>query len=219
MDVRGYTSEMNPLNVVFQKVQHIETYLMTLIEESYKIGAKNHSDLGERNSKEVIFTNSCEIKQLVDEVLEHIRTNQEREHIPYIFQVYDENEQVKCMCGGIVSPGKISKRDIDWLMDLEREVYKNISHTEIHLTDLSNALAVSNRQLSRKIRGLLNLTPNKYIRILKMAKAKEWIDELRFDTLSEISYAVGYSDTHYFSKLFLRQYGVTPKDLIDSKHY
>ena len=35
-----------------------------------------------------------------------------------------------------------------------------------------------------------------------------------FDSVSQVSYAVGYYDPHYFSKLFTRQYDATPKELL-----
>lgn len=218
MELRNRDRELNPLNTVFQMVQNMESHLVVLIEETYKIGI-SYTEGNENSSKDIIFNNSKEIKQLVDEVLEHIRLNQKLEKVPLIYRIYESNDRVKAMCNGKIDPAKISKQDVAWLVALENEVYKNIAHKEIHLADLSYNLAVSKRQLNRKVQGLLNITPNKYIRVLKMYRAKQLIDEYRYDMLSEVSYAVGYTDTHYFSKLFLQQYGATPKDLLDAKKW
>jgi AraC-like DNA-binding protein len=77
-------------------------------------------------------------------------------------------------------------------------------------------MAVSERQLHRKIVNLVCLTPNKYIRILRLHKAKQMIDNYIQRSISQIAYAVGYNDVHYFSTLFLSQYNVSPKDLLNS---
>ena len=58
---------------------------------------------------------------------------------------------------------------------------------------------------------------HKYIRILRLHKAKQYIDDYLYDTISQISYAVGYYDTHYFSKLFRQQYNMSPKELLNAR--
>ncbi len=215
MNLNNQQLETNPLNLIFRIVQDIEAPLSSLIEESNKINAFKFSGNGDSDSKEIIFSNSLEIKDLIDQVLEHIKSNQSDQ--PVIFDIFQSNECVRSMCVDKIDPDKISKQDIAWLVELEKEVYKNIDRWEIHLSDLSYNLAVSKRQLNRKIQSLLHLTPNKYIRILKLHRAKQLIDDFRYDTISQVSYAVGYNDTHYFSKLFSNQYKVSPKELLDSK--
>ena len=75
-------------------------------------------------------------------------------------------------------------------------------------------MSVSERQLYRKITNLIYLTPNKYIRVLRLHKAKQIIENYIQHSISQIAYAVGYNDVHYFSKLFLEQYEITPRELI-----
>lgn len=215
MNMNSPELKTNPLDLIFRIVQNIEAPLSSLIEESNKINTFQRSEITSTDSKDIIFTNSLEIKELIDQVLTHIKSNQEPE--PLIFEIYRNNQSVQDLCNGIIDPGKISKQDVAWLIDLENEVYKNVDKWAIHLSDLSYSLAVSKRKLYRKVQGLLHLTPNKYIRVLKLHKAKQLIDEFRYDTISQVSYAVGYYDTHYFSKLFSCQYDISPKELLDSK--
>ncbi len=214
MNQQRINQDRNSLGIILQMVQNIEVPLTTLIEETYRINHLQRINSLQKDSKEILFSNTQEIKQLIDEVLAHIKSNQELALQPTIFKVFDSNERVRSMCGKGIDARRISKLDIAWLVDLEKEVYKNIDRQEIHLSDLAFSLAVSKRQLNRKVHSLLYLTPNKYIRILKLNKAKQLIDAFTCDRVSDISYAVGYSDTHYFSKLFQQQYGVTPKELL-----
>lgn len=219
MNLQNTQIKEDPVNIIFQILQNIETPLLSLIMETNKMNGLKLSNSIESSSKEIIFSSSLEIKQMVDQVLEHIKSNQTPvlESEPLIFHIYQSNEQVQSICKNGIDPTRVSKQDITWLLDLEKEVGKNLERKQINLEELSYDLAVSKRQLNRKVQNLLNLTPNKYIRVLKLHRAKQLLDDYQYNTISEVSYAVGYYDTHYFSKLFHQQYGVTPKELLDAK--
>ena len=61
----------------------------------------------------------------------------------------------------------------------------------------------------RKVNGLTGLTPNNYIRRIRMEKSKELLENSNF-TISEIAYKTGFSSAFYFSKLFKEYYGMPP---------
>ena len=61
----------------------------------------------------------------------------------------------------------------------------------------------------RKVKGVTGYTPNEYIRVIRMKKAAEFLDKNEM-TVSEIAYRVGIDDPFYFSKMFKKQFGVSP---------
>ncbi|AUC16914.1 hypothetical protein BTO06_17950 [Tenacibaculum sp. SZ-18] len=193
-------------------LKDIESPLTSIIEEFKKSETEGVQQM---TKNELIFTHSLEIKRIVDEVVKKANGTTFEDLV--FFKVYRSNERVQSMCKEEVNTRKFSKQDISWLQKMEQEIHKNIKHKDLNLYDLSFKLSVSERQLHRKIKNLVKLTPNKYIRILKLQKAKDLIDSYLYDTVSQISYAVGYYDTHYFSKLFNQQYGVYPKELLKSR--
>jgi len=196
-------------------IKKIEEPLESIIKASDNYLLLKQDNLLKETSKDIIFSSSQEIKQLIDEVIK--KTKGSFDEVPLIFDIYNTNKSVQSMCKEEINPKKISKQDTSWLLKMEDEVYKNIKYKDLNLYDLSFNMAVSERQLHRKIKNLLYLTPNKYIRVLKLHKAKELIDDYLYDTISQISYAVGYYDTHYFSKLFNQQYGIFPKELLKNR--
>ncbi|MFV0247936.1 MAG: helix-turn-helix domain-containing protein [Tenacibaculum sp.] len=214
-DINGSSTD-----VLIQLIKNIETPLASIIEANKKFSTLNTVNaLNSLSAKpnEVILSSSQEITKLIEEVVKLASGNKVAERVPLIYKIYHSNEQVKSMCNDKINPQKISKQDASWLLNLEEKVYKNIEHKDLNLYDLSYKLAVSERQLHRKIKSLLHLTPNKYIRVLCLHKAKQYIDNYLYDTISQISYAVGYYDTHYFSKLFKQQYNVYPKELLNAR--
>lgn len=198
-------------NILMQIVQYIKDPLNNIIT------ASQHSTTYDK--QEIIFSSSRQIQDIVDEILKEVESKKINLTIHEradFFEIYESNKNVQKMCSNKISPEKVTKQDQSWLMDLEKEIYGAINQNDLSLFELSYKMAVSERQLHRKITRLVRLTPNKYIRVLRLHKAKQIIDNFIEDSISQIAYAVGYNDVHYFSKLFSNQYNVSPKELINS---
>lgn len=101
----------------------------------------------------------------------------------------------------------VSPADLVWLADLETEIRKHIGKTDLNLYMLSDAVAISERQLFRRIKAITGLTPNKYIRTIRLQIAREAIESGKYRTIAEVSYAAGFDTPAYFSKLFKEHYG------------
>jgi len=224
MDINNQRIDWNSPDVLMQIVKNIEYPLNSIIKanKSRLKQLANKQAKTKSNVSEVIFSNSQEISNLIKEVIEvaksksvHISNNTQ----PAIFEIYTTTPNIQGLCEKNINPSRISKTDQLWLLNFEKEVFKQAKSNQLNLYDLSYNMAISERQLHRKIKNLVHLTPNKYIRVLKLHKAKALIDEFVYDTVSEIAYAVGYYDAYYFSKLYHQQYGITPKKaLVSRKH-
>ena len=215
MNVINNTSiNWNSPDVLEQLLYGIKSPLESIIK-----AGRNSAEYDKDKIEEIIFTNSKEINYIVEEIMAKAKAKSVSmtyySH-PELFDIYESNKNVRNMCFGEISPHKMTKVDQDWLVNLEKEIYGNINKSYLDLCELSYKMAVSERQLHRKISNLVSLTPNKYIRILRLHKAKQMIDNYVQHSVPQIAYAVGYSDVHYFSKLFLCQYSVSPKELLSS---
>jgi len=89
---------------------------------------------------------------------------------------------------------------------------------EIHLADtgftveqLCKTVFMSHSQLHRKLDALTGCSPNKFIRIIRLNKAKELLNNSD-SNIASISLACGYNDPGYFARVFKQEYGVTPQD-------
>ncbi|GHN00844.1 hypothetical protein WSM22_23330 [Cytophagales bacterium WSM2-2] len=100
----------------------------------------------------------------------------------------------------------------------DRFLKKCRSIVDTHLSDFSFSVEImadeinlSRTQLFRKTKALTGLSPNEFIKDLRLKKAEELI-RLRTDSISQIGYSVGFSDQSYFTKCFKKQFGITPSD-------
>ena len=69
---------------------------------------------------------------------------------------------------------------------------------------------MSRTVLHRKIKSLFDLPPVEYIRIVRLQRAAELLIEGNV-TIAEAGAMVGINTPSYFSRLFQKQFGVTPK--------
>lgn len=211
--IKNTTIDWSSPDILNQIVQNIKNPLDSIIAASKPTTVDN------KTQSDIIFSSSKQINDLIDEILDGIKSKSVSLTVqgrPEIFDIYESNKNVQELCINKINPQKVTKLDQDWLLNLEKEIYSSISQNDMNLYELSYKMAVSERQLHRKIANLVYLTPNKYIRILRLHKAKYMIDNYIQNSISQIAYSVGYNDVHYFSKLFSYQYDISPKELINS---
>jgi len=79
----------------------------------------------------------------------------------------------------------------------------------ISVADLSRQLGVSRVTLTKLFHAELGQTPAEYIQYVRMKHAVMLLNQTEFP-IHEIARRVGYSDALYFSKVFSRNYGVSP---------
>lgn len=104
--------------------------------------------------------------------------------------------------------------------NLRRAVsYIRANYTQsITLSDLCRVSAVSGQQLIRYFKTGLNTTPIRYINEVKINRAKELFLTHPELTSGEIAAELGFSDPHYFSRLFKKLSGETPSHFKERVH-
>jgi len=107
-----------------------------------------------------------------------------------------------------------SHSDQIWLSELEALIRKYTGQMEITISMLSDEMAISERQLFRRIKTIVGLTPNRYIRIIRLQLAKEALKTGKYRTIAEVSFAAGFKTPGYFSKLFKDVYGSDVSEFI-----
>ena len=109
-----------------------------------------------------------------------------------------------------------SKADEEFVERLNEIIVKHIGDENFGVDQLAEILNMSRSSLHRKIKGIAHLTPNDYIRLVRLKKAVELLENGSY-RVNEICYIVGFSSPSYFSKCFQKQFGVLPKDFAKHK--
>lgn len=90
-------------------------------------------------------------------------------------------------------------------------INKNISNPALGVNDISKEMNVSRATVFNKIKSTLNTTPNMLIHILRLEKAAQLLRNPNV-RISEVYYTIGFTSGSYFSKLFRKEFGMTPKE-------
>lgn len=88
-------------------------------------------------------------------------------------------------------------------------VTDNLGNTAFSVADFADQLNVSRSSLQRKLKSDANLSPNEFIRNLRLVKAVELLKTNTYN-VDEIAVLVGFNSTSYFIRSFKKQYGETP---------
>jgi len=88
---------------------------------------------------------------------------------------------------------------------------REMSHQGFTVEALAEASNLTTKSLYRKVKQLTGVTPVRYIMRLRMKKARALLQGQGF-TVTEVCYMVGLSNPSYFSKCFVSEFGISPKD-------
>lgn len=106
---------------------------------------------------------------------------------------------------------QMSREDEEFMNKVMKVINDNINDETFNVESMADALCMSRSSLLRKIKTLFNLSPIDFIRLIRLKRAAELIQEGKY-RVGEICYMVGFSSHSYFSKLFCKQFGMPPKD-------
>ncbi|MEL1239805.1 two-component regulator propeller domain-containing protein [Flavobacterium flavipallidum] len=106
-----------------------------------------------------------------------------------------------------------SQLDVDLISNITDLIEKNISDPELTANFLCSELGMSSSKLYRKIKQLTDLSPNEFIRTVRLKKAAQLL-KLKVNNVSEVADKVGFNDPLYFSRCFKKQFGYSPSRLI-----
>ena len=92
-------------------------------------------------------------------------------------------------------------------------VLENIKDAELDIEKFSRLMAVSRMQLYRKMSALTGMTVKEFIRDIRLQKAAELLEQKQLN-ISEVAYAVGFSDLSHFRKCFREKFGMNASEYL-----
>lgn len=113
------------------------------------------------------------------------------------------------------TPVVISSADEDFLKRIVACIEDHMSDSKFQVDDLCLELGLGRMQLYRKLKGLIGLSANEFIRSIKLKRAAQLIKQQKL-TIAEVTYMVGFNDLHYFRQCFKKQFGVNPSEYAEA---
>jgi signal transduction histidine kinase/DNA-binding response OmpR family regulator len=110
-----------------------------------------------------------------------------------------------------VEPLPLQKgNDEEWLADLEKTILASLANNELKVGQLAQKMAMSRRNLERKLKLLTGLSPLSYIHEIRLTFARKLLEAGNLPTVKSVAHEVGYKNANYFAKLFEQRFGRLP---------
>lgn len=103
--------------------------------------------------------------------------------------------------------------DQQFIEKLNGIINDNLSSESLDISLLTERMYMSNSTLYRKVKGLIGMSPNEYIRHLRLQAACQMLQEHKHN-ISEIAYLTGFGSPNYFRDCFKAEYGMSPTEFI-----
>jgi signal transduction histidine kinase/DNA-binding response OmpR family regulator len=114
----------------------------------------------------------------------------------------------------VLRPSAVAITSVDeqFLQSVTDTIEANIDNENFSVEELARAVAFSRSQLHRKLKALIDKSPNALIRDFRLIRAKELLEK-GAGNVSEVATAVGYNSLSYFTQSFKQAFGVLPKEI------
>ncbi len=135
-----------------------------------------------------------------------------------------ELEQAKEMISGDLAPEKrqwvseisVSSTDELFLEKVKLVIEDHMGDSNFGVEWLAHEVAISPRQLQRRLRASVGVSAGGLIRLMRLHRAAQLLEK-RAGNVSEIAYKVGFQDPTYFSRIFRQMFKVNPAEYAKGK--
>ena len=110
----------------------------------------------------------------------------------------------------------LGPREQQFLDKLQKILESNYSDADFRVEQMSAAMAMSDRQLQRKLKALVDHSPAGYLRNFRLTMATKKLKQGA--QVGQVADAVGFSSQAYFASCFKAEFGATPTEFQNGLH-
>jgi AraC-like DNA-binding protein len=112
---------------------------------------------------------------------------------------------------------KVVKGNDEILMErIMKVINEHLSDSDFNVEVLTSEVGISRAQLHRKMKDMTGLPISEFIRNIRLEQAVRLLKEQKVN-VTQVAYAVGFSNLAHFSTVFRKQFGVSPTEYIEQK--
>ncbi|WP_460218658.1 ATP-binding protein [Psychroserpens sp. MEBiC05023] len=121
-------------------------------------------------------------------------------------------EHFKALDMLLVDEIDVTSIDDKFLQDVFKTIKHNLDNEHFGVEDIARQVGFSRSQLHRKLKALSDKSANQLITEIRLNEAHRLLT-LKTGSVSEIAYAVGYTNLSYFTKSFKVRFGELPSKI------
>lgn len=107
------------------------------------------------------------------------------------------------------------KGNDDQLMErIMKSVNEHLSDSDFSVDMLCEEVGISRAHLHRKMKDMTGIPISEFIRNIRLEQGARMLREQKLN-ITQVAYAVGFSNLGYFSTVFRKHFGMSPREFID----
>ncbi|MEN5085557.1 two-component regulator propeller domain-containing protein [Sphingobacterium faecium] len=99
-----------------------------------------------------------------------------------------------------------------------KTVNQYLDNSDFNVQFLADEVGLSRVQLHRKVKSLTGISTGEFIRNIRLQQAEKLLLEKKMN-ISQVAYALGFTNQTHFTTLFKKMYGLSPTDYIERHRY
>jgi signal transduction histidine kinase/ligand-binding sensor domain-containing protein/DNA-binding response OmpR family regulator len=111
----------------------------------------------------------------------------------------------------LIKPVILKSSDQILIEKVTRIINENMDNPELNVEMLADGVGMSRVHMHRKLKELTNQSARDFIRTIRLQQASTLLTTQKL-TVSEVAYALGFSNLSHFSNSFREFYGISPKE-------
>ncbi|MBN2012712.1 response regulator [candidate division KSB1 bacterium] len=94
-------------------------------------------------------------------------------------------------------------------------IEQKMSDPDFSVEEFAKDIALSRVQLHRKLRSLTGQSTSEFIRVVRLNRAAQLLKQ-NHESITQIAFLVGFNSSSYFSRSFIKHFGVSPSDYVSA---
>ena len=111
----------------------------------------------------------------------------------------------------LIKPVVLKSSDQVLIEKVTRIINENIDNPELNVEMLADGVGMSRVHMHRKLKELTNQSARDFIRTIRLQQAANLLTSQKL-SVSEVAYALGFSNLSHFSNSFREFFGLSPKE-------
>ena len=99
-----------------------------------------------------------------------------------------------------------------FVVDLKRRIYENMTDPDFSVTDEIQRMGYNPDHVRRSFYTDIGVSPHRYLINLRLTLAKKRLQNESFMSIEGVARECGFGDAFYFSRLFKKAFGVSPRE-------
>lgn len=101
----------------------------------------------------------------------------------------------------------LGENDQLWVKEVEKIALEEVDDPDFDAEALAQKVNMSRRNLQRRLKKTIGLTPGQYIKEVRLQTARSLLERGVYQTIAEVAYASGFSTPYYFSQVYEKRFG------------